>query len=227
MVYNWCYGRHADTSYPLLLLSPHTCTYFALLLSPPAITTLSRTSTRSIRSTAASTVGQYLPLTRSLTYSKSWHRLFPGFSILAGGLRSCTTEGSVSRFYRLSSRLPAFPTNRPFLSAASRLQPSTTLKLCGYSTSSSPATSSSSCHELHSPPRLSLTPERREPQLPRTTVSQTSPTSHSKEKKKKKKSKSRKKRRQKKMYPSSSDDDKPLARNGNRTNGTSQLSMMV
>ncbi|KAF8456228.1 hypothetical protein BGX38DRAFT_1163409 [Terfezia claveryi] len=29
------------------------------------------------------------------------------------------------------------------------------------------------------------------------------------------------------MYPSSSDDDKPLARNGNRTNGTSQLSMMV
>ena len=212
MVYNWCYGRHADTSYPLILLSPYTCTSFALLLSPPAITALSRISIRSIKSTAASTAGQHLPLTYSLTYGKTWPRLSPGFSILAGG------RATGDNFSRLSSRsrLPAFPTNRPLLSAVSRLQPSTRLKLCGYSTSSSPVTSGSSRHEppaIPYSPRLSLTLERREHQLPHTTVPRSSPTSLPK--------------RKKKMYPSSSDDDKPLARNGNRTNGTSQLGMMV
>lgn len=227
VVYNWCYGRHASTSYPLLLLSPHARTLLTLPLPSPFA--ISVTSTHRIKCTTASTVRPHHPLTRSSIFSKNWSRLFPGFSILAGSLRSCTT-GSFSRFCGLSSHLPAFPLNRPLLSAASRLQPSTTLRLCGYSTSSCPTTSDFSHHgppPIHYPLQHHLPPKRREPQLPYTTVPRASPTTPPKKKGKKKKRKSKKKKKQKKMYSSSSDDNKPLARSGNRTNGKLQLRMMI
>lgn len=197
-------------SYPLLLLSP----IHSFALSPPfAFTILSRASLCRIKTTAASTVSQHFVLARCHQSSTS---------SVAGGLRSCAT-GSFSRFCGLSSRLPAFQfSNRPLLSAASRLQSFIPLKLCSYysTSSSSPATFVSSRHE----PTATYTPGfwlNPAPQPLYTKVTEYSPSTTTNKKKKKKQERNKENKKRQQMYTSSSDDDKPLARNGNRTNGRS------